>query len=197
MRVAQRGPGRGLVGDAVAVALSPSRAYASMVEAAPRVSWAQMLRRPALVLLVIALTVSIAATGRVTAGLIAAAMLAWSFVVVIQMAAGLAIIASASARRVDLPTALDLLFAGHLPWSIWLLLIAVAASAEVPQRVLAVASVVPALWTMTVLNAFCRSVLASSVRDARIRVVAHQVLIWGFAVSYILFNAGGWTRFAS
>ena len=197
MRLAQREPGRGLFGDAVAVALSPSRAYASMVEAAPRVSWTQMLRRPALVLLVIALTVSIAATGRVTASLIAAAMLAWSFVVAIQMAAGLALIASASARRVDLPTALDLLFAGHLPWSIWLLLIAVAASAEVPLRVLAAASVVPALWTMTVLNAFCRSVLASSVRDARIRVVAHQVLIWGFAVSYILFNAGGWTRFAS
>ena len=196
MRVAQREPGRGVFGDAVAVALAPSRAYASMVEAAPRVSRVQMLRRPALVLLVIAITVSIAATGRVTVSSIATAMLAWSFVVGIQLVAGLAIIATASARRVDLPTALDLLFAGHLPWSIWLLLVAVAAIVEVPRSMMAASVVVPIAWTMVILNAFCGWVLASSRRDAQIRIAAHQAFIWTFAVNYIVFNAGGWARFA-
>jgi hypothetical protein len=194
-QVAGHEPAGTLFGEAVAVALAPSRAYASMLEAAPRISWTRMLRRPALVLLVIAITVSIAATGRVTISSIATAMLAWSFLLAIQMAAGVAIIATASARRVDMPTALDLLFAGHLPWSLSLLLVAAAAAAEVPRAAIAAMALVPVAWTMVVLNAFCVSALASSRRDAQLRVAAHQTMIWGFAVNYMAFNAGGWARF--
>jgi hypothetical protein len=196
MRVVQRGPGRALFADAVAVAVAPSRHYAAMLDAQPHVPWTQMLRRPLLVLLIIAISVSIAGTGRVTVSLIATAMLTWSFAIAIQLAAAVAIIATAAARRVDVPTAIDLLFAGHLPWSVWLLLAAVATVVEAPRTVIAATVVIPLAWTAVVLAAFCGVVLASSNRDAAIRVLAHQALIGIVTANYIVWNAGGWGRFA-
>jgi hypothetical protein len=147
-----------------------------------------------MVLLVIAVMVPIAAVQRVTVGLVASAALSWSFAVGVQALVAAAVIASAPRRRVRLATALDLWFAGHLPYSLWLLIaltwmtISPATSVE---RVILSASV-PAVWTMWVIAAFCRTVLATTPAGARWRTAVHVVAICGFTVSYIAWVAGGW-----
>ena len=182
--------------DDVAVARAPARTYARLLERPASVTWAQMLRGPLLVLLVIAASVSIAATGRVTASLIATSMLSWSFAVAVQVVAALALIALASSRRVDVATALDLLFLGHLPWSVWLLMAAAAASLDVPRGVIGASVLLPVVWTMIIIGAYGETVLGCPRRRARILVLVHQALIWAFTVNYVVWNAGGWSRFA-
>jgi hypothetical protein len=146
-----------------------------------------------MVLLVIAVTVPIAAVQRVTIGLVATAALSWSFAIVVQALAAAAVIASAPHQRVRFFNALDLWFAGHVPYSLWTL-IALTCMATLPVSVeLIIASaIVPAIWTMVVVSAFCRTVLLTTPGGARWRTAAHFVAIWGFTFSYIAWVAGGW-----
>jgi hypothetical protein len=71
----------------------------------------------------------------------------------------------------------------------------VGAAVELPRAVFAVTVLIPVAWTVVVLNAFCAVVLAVSRREARIRVAAHQALVWVVALNYVVWNAGGWSRF--
>jgi hypothetical protein len=108
----------------VHVALSPDSTYRALVADDQRVAAWQMLRRPLVVLLVMATAVPIMAVQRITLGLLASSIASFGFVVLIQMAVGWAIIASARSRRASMPRALDLWFAGHVPYSLWLLIVA-------------------------------------------------------------------------
>jgi hypothetical protein len=147
-----------------------------------------------MVVLVVAVMVPIMAVQRVTLGLVATAALSWSFVVVLQSIVGLAIIGSAPARTIALLPALDLWFAGHVPYSLWMLaafgLTAMMTSANVSVVILS--AVVPAIWTAIVVAAFCRTVLGTTARGARWRAAAHFVSIWAITSSYIAWAAGGW-----
>ena len=186
-----------MLSDEVAVAFGPSRAYVRLAAADRSPTWLRALERPFIVLLVIATGVALVTTGRVTVSLLATAMLAWSFAVLVQLAAGALLVASAPDRPVSMPAALDLLFAGHLPWSLWLLVAAAwttAAIASVPIVVVAATLVIPIVWTQFVLAAFCRAVLRTTASGARGRVALHQLLIWSFVLNYIAWNAGGWFR---
>ena len=102
----------------VHVALSPDLTYRTLAAADERVGPWRMLRRPLVIALVIGTAVPIMAVQRVTLGLVAASTVSFSFVVAIQLLVGAAVIASASSRRVGMPRALDLWFAGHVPYSV-------------------------------------------------------------------------------
>jgi hypothetical protein len=110
-----------LLSNEFVLALAPRVAYERLLASDPVRGWA-VVGRPAMVLLVIAVMVPIAAVQRVTVGLVATAALSWSFAVGVQALVAAAVIASAPRRRVRLATALDLWFAGHLPYSLWLLI---------------------------------------------------------------------------
>jgi hypothetical protein len=147
-----------------------------------------------MVLLVIAVMVPIAAVQRVTIGLVATAALSWSFAIVVQALAAAAVIASAPRRQLRIAAALDLWFAGHLAYSLWILValgwISTSYSASIELVILS--AIVPAIWTMSVVAAFCRTVLLTTPAGARWRTAAHFVAIWGFTLSYIAWVAGGW-----
>jgi hypothetical protein len=174
------------------LALAPTAMYQRLLTSEPVHGW-RVFRHPAIVLLVVAVMVPIAAVQRVTVGLVATAAVSWSFVLVVQAAAAVLVVASAPRRRVTVATALDLWFAGHLPYSLWTL-IALTCMATFPVSVeLIIASaIVPAIWTMVVVSAFCRTVLLTTPAGARWRTAAHFVAIWGFTFSYIAWVAGGW-----
>ena len=89
------------------------------------------LRRPLLVAIVLGVSTAISATGRVTPSLVLSTTLCWSFVVVLQAVIAIALIAAPARRTVGLPRALDLFFAGHAPWSLWML----AAAAWAPSPI--------------------------------------------------------------
>jgi hypothetical protein len=177
------------------VALEPSAAYRRFLSFSPVRGW-HVLQRPALVVLVIAVMSSIMAVQRVTLGLVATAALSWSFVVALQAIVGIGVIASAPARKLSMLPALDLWFAGHLPYSLWMVVV-FATMAILPFGSLGVligSAIVPAIWTAIIVAAFCRTVLGTTVSGARWRVAAHFVSIWAIALCYTAWAAGGWAQ---
>jgi hypothetical protein len=147
---------------------------------------------------VIGIVLPIAATGRVTAGLVLTAMISWAFAVAVQIAAATLIAASVRTRPVSMPAGVHLLFAGHLPWSLWLVgfsMWAVSDLTFIPgDAAVVVSATVPAVWTMVIISAFCRTVLGTTRRGAAVRTLAHQVVIWSVVLSYVAWAAGGWFR---
>jgi hypothetical protein len=178
----------------VHVAFAPDSTYRALAaDHAPVGLW-RMLRRPALVALVIGTAVPIMAVQRVTLGLIAASIASFGFVVAIQAAVGATIIASARSRRVTISRGLDLWFAGHFPYSVCLLL-AAAGFAALPAAsldLLIVLAAVPAAWTAVIVAAFCRQALGTSGAGARWRAAAHFLVIWGIGFELVALSAGGW-----
>jgi len=152
------------------------------------------LRRPALVILVIAVMAPFMAVQRVTLGLVATAALSWAFAVLLQSLVGLAIVASAPARRIGVLPALDLWFAGHVPYSLWILVAfgLTATTTKAKIGLVIFSAIVPAIWTAVIVIAFCRTVLGTSTSGARWRAAAHFVSIWAITSSYIAWAAGGW-----
>jgi hypothetical protein len=139
-----------------------------------------------------------AATGRVTALDMALATLSWSFVPAIQLLAGMLLIASAPRRAVSVPRAIELFFACHAPWSLWLLFatawIVLAPMPFPGLGVFALSALVPAVWTATIVSAFCRVALLDGAPRARLRTAAHQASTWTILLGYVFWSGGVWPR---
>lgn len=189
---------RDLVSADVRLALDPERMYARLAGLTDRGGWRAALRGPAFTALLIGTLVPMAATGRVTIPDVALATLSWIFVPALQMLAGAIVIASAPRRTVSMPRALELLFAGHVPWSLWLLAAAALVLLTDLSRPilagLALSTLVFAFWTAKIISAFCRTVLRTTTRGARLRTVAHQTIIWTTAGTYVCLVTGLWPR---
>ena len=164
--------------------LRPAPEYARSAAAADDGSWLRALRVPALVAVMLGLLIATAAAGHVTATLVASEIVAWSFIPVLQLLTGAGLIASAGARRVTFPRAMELLFAAHLPWSLWLAAAAVFQTIR-PDPIVIGSGVVPMGATAVMLMAFGREVLGLSRREARVRVWAHQAATIVLIVGYI------------
>jgi hypothetical protein len=183
----------------VLVALKPEASYRQLMNQPADRPGPRLLERLGVVLLVIATVVPAMAVQRVTVGLAATAALSWSFVLAIQLAVGALVIASAPARRISLTGALDLWFAAHLPYTLWMFgaAIVMATWRHAAAEVLIASAILPAAWTTILISAFCRVVLDTTPRGARWRAAAHQVLIWAIALGYVVWAAGGWFQIAA
>jgi hypothetical protein len=167
--------------------VSPGETYALLARAPGRGTLLTALRRPLLVAVVIGVSEAMAATGHVTPALVASTVLCWSFVAVLQAAIGLGLIAGAARRTVGIARALDLYFAGHAPWSLWLLAAAAWAPSPLgrPMTPLLIAALVPLILTARIVSAFFREVLEMDPREAFARTVAQQAMTWGgFLILY-------------
>ena len=153
-----------------------------------------MFRRPLIVLVVVATAVPIMAVQRITLALFAFSTASFGFVLLIQMAVGAGIVASAPGRRTSMPRALDLWFAGHVPYSLWLLTVAAifAASPWASLDGFVMLAIVPAAWTAVIVAAFCRHVLGSGRAGARWRAAVHLIVMWAIALELVALSAGGW-----
>jgi len=163
-----------------------------------RTGLAGALKRPLVVAIVVGTAISIYATRRATLGLAVSGVLTWSFAAAVQVLSAVALVASSKRRRVSVPAGLDLLFMGHAPWSLWLLAVA-AWAVWLPRPVnmdfiVAATAAVPFSWTVVIVFAFCRCVLQDDPRQAAIRTLFHQSLIWTFAGAYIAIAVQLWPR---
>jgi hypothetical protein len=160
--------------------LWPRGTYAALARAPQRGTLLAALRRPALVALVIGVAVAISTTRHVTPALLLSTTLCWLFVVVLQGGIGLALMAGPARRTVGINRAVDLYFAGHAPWSLWLLAAAAWGPSPVgrPAIPVAIAAAVPLLLTPRIVAAFFREVLELEPRHAWARAAAQQVLTW-------------------
>ena len=126
--------------------------------------------------------------------LVVTAALSWSFVLAIQVAVATLVIASVPTRPIGRLESLNLWFAAHLPYTVWMLAVSVlmATSRHASAELLIASAIIPATWTFVIVSAFCRVVLQTGRAGAWWRATAHQLLVWTIALSYVAWAAGGW-----
>jgi hypothetical protein len=137
--------------------------------------------------------VSIAATHQVTVDLLLTTAAIWGAVVLIQLAVGAAVIVSSPTRSVGFAHAIDLWFAGHLPYSLWILALPMltVVPAATPHEIMAMSIVVPLVWTTFIVTAFCRVVLGLPPSAARWRAAMHLTLVFIIGAIAVVWAAGG------
>ena len=161
--------------------VAPRDAYARLARARSRGGALTAVRRPVLVALVIGAAIAIGATGHATPRLLLSTTVCWAFVVLLQIGIALPLIAGPSRRTVGLSRAIDLFFAGHAPWSLWLLAVAVWAPSPLGRPLMPVlaSAPVPLLLTVRMIAAYFREVLELDPREARVRTILQQAATWG------------------
>ena len=178
--------------------LAPRAEYHALANRAEDSGWFVWVRRPALVALIIGTGVAAAATEHVTPRLLASTTLCWSVVPVLQILIAAPLLLASPLWRFRVATRLDLWFASHGPWSLWLLLCAaiVAAAGKTPwlEIGLLASATVPALWTARLVAAFCREVMQMTEREARRRAVRHQLIVLAVILGYVFVAGQGGPR---
>jgi hypothetical protein len=175
------------------VALGPERTYRELLARNVPVAYWETLLRPATVLLAIGVVIPMMAVHRVTLRLAGTAVVSWGFAVALEFVAASCVIASASSRRAGMARAIDLWFAGHLPYSLWLLMLPIATtSLSLPAlEVIGLTALVPLIWTAFIVTAFCRTVLGTTAAGARWRAWIHLAAVIIVGSTLFIISAGG------
>jgi hypothetical protein len=175
------------------VMLSPGPTYRRLAEASPAAGARTLLRRPVLVAVLVGAVVSLSITGALVPRLWPSVTVCWAFVPGLQLAAGAVLVRLGRRRPIAMTSALDLLFVGHGPWSLWLLGVGAADALRLPVGGYASASaspvlasaIVPLAWTVALIFAFCRAVLGLSARGAAVAVLLYELALWSAAACYV------------
>jgi hypothetical protein len=179
------------------LALAPFATYRQLVAEQPRGSWLRTLERLALVALIVGGSITVSSARTVPLDLVLAQLLAWSFVPLLQLLAAIALCAIARTRSVTLARSLELLFIGHLPWSLWTLAMTgvfAFTQIDVTQVVQVLSLLIPGAWTAVIVAAFCRAVLGCSPRGAHLLTAGHQAVTWTLLFTYVFLTSGIWPR---
>jgi hypothetical protein len=179
------------------LALSPTETYRQLIAEPVRGTWLRALERPALVAVIIGTAVTLSSARRVPLGLVLVGIVCWAFVPLVQWLIGLVVIGRARNRPMSVPRCLELLFAAHLPWSLWtLVIVGLFTFTPVPMALTAqvISLLVPAAWTTIMVSAFCRTALGCTPTRARMLTAAHQAMTWTAFFAYVFFVSGFWPR---
>jgi hypothetical protein len=175
---------------------APLRGYRALCQRPPEPGRRTLLRRPALVAVVIGGVVTLTTTGTLAPGLFLWSTLTWAVAPALQALLAAALMAPGPVRRhrrLPFTSAMDLFFAGHGPWSLWLLALGLAVMLKLPLGLvgltargpLLLAALVPLLWTAVLVFAFCRTVLGLGVRGAVAWTAAYQIALWALVFLYV------------
>ena len=150
------------------------------------------LRHPLLAALVLGVSVAITSTHSVDPAVVASTTISWSYVIALQLVIALPLLAGPARRTVGVARAVDLFFAGHVPWSMFALFAGAWAFMPpgAPMWLLDAAAIVPWLLTVRIVDAFFAEVLALDARAARRRTILQQAITW------TVFVAGNWVASA-
>ena len=179
------------------LALAPSDTYRHLMAEPVRGTWLRALERPAFVAVIIGTAVTLCAARRVSFDLVVMGIVCWSFVPIIQVVIGAIVIGQARGRPMTLPRCLELLFVGHLPWSLWTLILVglyTFTRVPLPLAVEVLSLLVPGVWTTRIVFAFCRTALGCTPARARVLTAAHQTMIWIAFFTYVILVSGFWPR---
>jgi len=176
--------------------VAPDATYAALVREPADISAVGALRRPLVAAVVIGSGMALSSTQHVTPALVLSTTVMWSFVVMLQVAIALAVIPRAAAARLGRARTLDLFFASHAPWSLWVLFAAVWGPVLTghPFKPLWLAALLPIALTPRIIAAFFREVLGLDQRRAAVRTLVHQALTWGLFVAIFGAAVALWPR---
>jgi hypothetical protein len=184
--------------DALRVAFWPHETYAGLTARPGPGSYLSAAAVPLLTALVIGVTTSVTLTGVASLSAIASGAACWSFVPVIQLANGLQLCRRSPGLRVDRVKAIELLFLAHVPWSIWLIAIALVLlwqpGAAIGEYATLLTGLVPFIWTAVLVWSFCRTVLGSATGDAVRRTLIHGCVTVAIMFIYIALAVALWPR---
>jgi len=172
----------------VCVMLQPSLAYACLakVSSGKYLLW----KRPGFVALILGCTVSFLTARCLTLRLVVSGAMTWSYVPLLEIAS-LAIVWKWHRPTLPLARTIDVFFAGHGPWSLWLISSA-ALWAGLPQlissRVWLGSAVVVLIWSAYLDYCFWRTALSRSQAEAIRDLLLQRALCWVPGV--VIFGAG-------
>jgi hypothetical protein len=124
--------------------LNPAATFREFAQDTTSGTWV-LLRRPLGLAFVLGCIVSLLVSGRLSARLITDGVLSFAFVPTFEMAA-LGILYCLGERRVPFARAVDLFFAAHAPWLLWLLAFAMLRCLQSPRQ--AAAPPLSLLWAL-------------------------------------------------
>jgi len=177
------------------VLLGPAAAFRELAQGPEGGGAWVLVRRPLLLAFVIGCLVSLQASGRLSARLIADGAVSFAFAPLFAMAA-LAAVYRLSPRTISFARAVDLFFAATAPWLLWMIAFATLRCLQTPMQAAAPPrfllsmlewSLVPiAAWSARIDLQFFREVLprpaASPVRD----LILQRAIGWTCTIGYFL-----------
>jgi hypothetical protein len=162
-----------------------------------------LLRRPLRLLFVCGCVVSLWASGRLSARLIADGAISFAFLPVFSLAA-LAAVYRRSPRRISFARAADLFIVANAPWLLWLVAFAALRAVESPMQAAAppialwpaleLSLVAVAAWSAYVDRHFFREVLPNPAGSAR-DLLLQRAIGWSCSVAYF-FGIAIWPEIA-
>lgn len=178
----------------LSILLRPAFAFRTLADSAEQGS---LWRGPISLLFVFGCVISLLASGRLTIRLIADGMVSFAFIPLFEVVA-LAIVmrrttgAAGGRAAVRFARAVDLFFAGQLPWVLWLIVVGTVC-AFVPPRELGpwirpamASSFVPLIWSLWIDFHFFRQAADPPPASAYRRLIAHRLMTWTAIVAYFL-----------
>jgi hypothetical protein len=180
----------------IGLIVAPDRTYAALAARPRPLGFVRALRRPLLVAFVLGTSMALLTTRHVTPALVFSTTVMLCVIVIGQVLTALAVMPAMRAHAIGRARALDLFFASHAPWSLWLL----AASAWAPSppgRPAApvwLAALVPVVLTPRIMAAYFRQVHELDRHQATFRTVVHQILTWGLFLALFGAAVAIWPR---
>jgi len=176
--------------------VAPDATYAALVREPAQVGAFAALRRPIVVAVVLGAGMALSSTRHVTPSLVVSTTVVWSFVVIAQVAIALAVMPRSETSNVGRARALDLFFASHAPWSLWMLCAAIWGPPLIghPLKPLWLAALVPIALTPRIIAAFFREVLGLDQHRATVHTLVHQTLTWGLLAAIFGAAVALWPR---
>ena len=180
--------------------LRPARAWLRLAKLAeerspaPRLLW---MRRPLVVALVFGCMVSLITSGRLTLRLSAPAAVYFSFVPLCEIAGLMAV--TSGRRMFSIARTIDLYFAGHAPWLLWLTGFAALWAFVSPvelfnwahrSRAFDLTAAIAAAWSAYIDFWFFRNVLRKSHARAACSLVLQRLICWPAALFCFLASSG-------
>lgn len=176
------------MGADIRLVFSPVSTYRDLLATDHAPGW-HILRRFLLIALVIGTSASLAATASVDARLVLTTSFWWSFAPLIQIVAAAVLVLSMRERPVSLARGVELMIAGHAPWSLWLLAVAAAVAAGASGGLLLITAGLALLAVLIVryvlVYHFCRTVLTCTRTAALLRATLHQAAIAALIITYV------------
>jgi hypothetical protein len=173
------------------VLFDPAATFRELTKAQTAGLWV-LCRRPLRLLFVCGCVVSLWASGRLSARLIADGVVSFAFLPVFSLAA-LAVVYRRSPRRVSFAQAADLFLVANAPWLLWLVAYAALRALESPMHAAApplalswmieLSLIVAAAWSAYVDLHFFREVLPHPAGSAR-ALILQRAIGWSCSVVY-------------
>ena len=125
--------------------IGPATTFRAAADEQTAGAW-RLLRRPLLLALFFGCTVSLQASGRLSARLVTDGIVSFAFIPIFEVLS-LAIVYRRGPRRVPFAQAVDLFFVANTPWLLWLLAFAAVRSLQTPLQ----ATALPDWWALMLL----------------------------------------------